>query len=33
MNQLTEDKWTRKLIRVSELTKEFNNHECGTLKS
>ena len=24
-SQLTEDKWTRKLVRISELTREFNN--------
>ena len=22
------DKWTRKLVRVSELTREFDNHAC-----
>ena len=27
MSQLTEDKWIHKLIRVSELTREFDNHD------
>ena len=26
-SQLTEDKWIRKLVRVSELTPEFDNHD------
>ena len=26
MNQLTYSKWTHKLVRINELTQEFNNH-------
>ena len=25
-SQFAENKWTRKLVRVSELTREFDNH-------
>lgn len=27
MSQLAEDKWARKLVRVSKITWKFNNHE------
>ena len=27
MSQLTEGKWTRKLVRVRKLTQEFDNHD------
>ena len=27
MSQLVDGKWTRKLVRVNELTREFDNHE------
>ena len=31
-NQLVNDKWTRKLVWVNELTREFDNHIYNTVK-
>jgi len=32
MSQLTEGKWTRKLVRVRKLTQEFDNHGCDIVQ-